>query len=238
MFDKEAIEFLMSFRDTEIIEHNGIKYSPRSLRKVPEVHPEAFSTKTLASLVELILAEADHPRLDDLVVHVESPTTVHVFSVLRNDFERFHLYTASAELPRVQLGSFLELEEMLIMLKSTFVQSETRDKLISLLGNIKEESVKTSSDDGISQTVTAKVGIASLGNVTLPPVVPLAPYRTFVEVEQPEGEFLLRLRNGPVVALFEADGGAWELQARTSIKKFFEEQLADLIGDGRLAVTE
>lgn len=238
MFDREALEFLMSFRDTEIVEHDGIKYSPRHLFKVPEAQPEVFQTKTLASLVELILAEADHPRLGDLIVHVESPTTVHVFSVLRDDFERHHLYTASAELPRMQFGSFLELEEMLIALKSVFVPTETRDKLITLLGNIQEKNVRTSFDDGISQEVVAKTGVVSVSNVTLPPIVPLSPYRTFIEVPQPEGEFLLRLRNGPVAALFEADGGAWKLQARYNIKGFFQEQLSDLIADGRLIITE
>lgn len=93
-------------------------------------------------------------------------------------------------------------------------------------------------DDGISQTVAAKTGIATVSNVTLPPIIKLAPYRTFVEVEQPEGEFLLRLQNGPKAALFEADGGAWKIQARKNIKNYFLDELEDLVLIGKVIITE
>ena len=33
-------------------------------------------------------------------------------------------------------------------------------------------------------------------------------------------------------ALFEADGGAWELAAKRNIAEFFSEQLADEINEG------
>lgn len=72
----------------------------------------------------------------------------------------------------------------------------------------------------------------------LPPIIKLAPYRTFIEVEQPEGEFLLRLQKGPSAALFEADGGAWKIQARKNIKEYFLDKLADLVALGTVIVTE
>jgi len=235
---RAAIEYIVKLGNTEVTEHNGFKFVNRQLTQLPEDAPVIFSTKTLASLVELIQKEHAHNALGDLIIHVESPTKVNVHTVLRGHLERFNLYSATAELPRITFDNYLDLEAMNIMLKSTFVQNDTRDKLIAILGNVKEEAVKTSSDDGMSQSVVAKTGIATVGNVKIPPIVNLAPYRTFVEVEQPEGEFLLRLQQGPKAALFEADGGAWKMAARKNIKDYFENALSYLIADGKVIVTE
>lgn len=136
------------------------------------------------------------------------------------------------------LIGFLEIEKVIILLKSAFVATESRDKLIAVLGNIMEENIQNTSDDGISQKVVAKTGIATKANVIIEPIISLVPYRTFLEVDQPEGEFLLRLHNGPEAALFEADGGAWKIEARRNIKLCFETALADLIEQGQVVVTE
>lgn len=235
---EKALQYIMNFRDTEITEHNGLRYSTRQLVQLPEDKPKLFETKTLASIVDLIVKESSHSSINDLVVHVDSPTVVNVLTTLRGHLDRFTLYSAVAELPRITLGNFMELEAMNIMLKSTFVTSDSLDKLIQLLGNIQEEEVQTTSDDGFSQKVVAKTGIATRSNVVVNPIVRLAPYRTFVEVEQPESQFLLRLQSGPKAALFEADGGAWRLAARKNIKAYFENELSELIVAGKVIVTE
>ena len=61
------------------------------------------------------------------------------------------------------------------------------------------------------------------------PRVPLRPFRTFQEVEQPESEFLLRMDEEGNIGLFEADGGMWKLTARQTVKAFLEAKLADLV---------
>ena len=58
-----------------------------------------------------------------------------------------------------------------------------------------------------------------------------------MEVEQPESEFLLRVRDGGEVGLFEADGGMWKLQAKNNIKSFFDNQLKELIEQSLVIVT-
>jgi len=58
----------------------------------------------------------------------------------------------------------------------------------------------------------------------VPNPVTLLPYRTFNEIAQPPGRFVLRMKSGvasgqrPAVALFEADGGAWQLEAIRRIR--------------------
>jgi len=234
----DAIEKILELAPMEQVLLNGVLYQSKKLYRTIEPKPEVFKTQTLASLVELINKEHNHGRLHDLIIHVSDPTVVDVYSVLREDLGRFHIYKAVAELPQQMFGQYQDLEKMVIGLKSTFVQSESRDALVTLLGNITEEAVKTSVDDGISQTVTAKTGIATVSKVPVNPIQLLAPYRTFVEVEQPGSEFLLRLQNGPRAAIFEADGGAWKMVARANIKAYFEDKLADLISLGSVVVTE
>jgi hypothetical protein len=93
------------------------------------------------------------------------------------------------------------------------------------VGNIKEENVRQTGDDGVTQTVTAKSGIARVEDVSVPNPVHLAPFRTFREVSQPLSPFVLRMKQGregglPTVALFEADGGKWKLDAIQFIRDY------------------
>ncbi len=46
------------------------------------------------------------------------------------------------------------------------------------------------------------------------------------------------MQNGPKVALYEADGGAWRITARQNIKLFFQVELEDLIDTNRVVVLE
>jgi hypothetical protein len=58
--------------------------------------------------------------------------------------------------------------------------------------------------------------------------VMLQPYRTFREVGQPQSEFLVRLQSGeklPTVAVFEADGGSWQVEAIQKIVRFLRDGL-------------
>ncbi|MED2748846.1 hypothetical protein P4307_32370, partial [Brevibacillus porteri] len=122
-----------------------------------------------------------------------------------------------------------DVENFNISLQSAFVPNSDRDLMLKLVGNVKEEAVNTIGDDGVSQSVVAKMGVATVGNVKVPNPVLLKPYRTFVEVEQPESNFIFRMRKGPECALFEADGGAWKLEAIDNIKEYLTAELAEEI---------
>lgn len=94
----------------------------------------------------------------------------------------------------------------------------------------------STNDNGISQTVEARQGVALKTTVQIKPRVPLRPFRTFQEVEQPESEFLIRLDEEGNIGLFEADGGMWKLTARQTVKAFLEEKLADLVNSGAVYI--
>lgn len=110
------------------------------------------------------------------------------------------------------------------------------DYLLDLLSRINKENGVTTRDNSVSQEVEARQGISLKALVQVKPRISMRPYRTFLEVEQPESEFILRLDEDGNVGLFEADGGMWKMQAKASIVAYFEEKLADEISAGKVIV--
>jgi hypothetical protein len=132
-------------------------------------------------------------------------------------------------------GRFITAEEFVIGLQSLFVDSDDRASVLALVGNLREEAVRTTSDNGVTQTVTARQGVAMAAEKDVPTLVKLRPFRTFREVAQPASDFVLRLRGGgkegggqPMVALFEADGGAWKAEAIGLVVGYLKAQLAGI----------
>lgn len=66
----------------------------------------------------------------------------------------------------------------------------------------------------------------------------LRPFRTFLEVEQPESEFLLRVDPDEGIGFFEADGGIWKLEAKKNIADYFLKNMGDLIDAGKVVVMQ
>ena len=63
--------------------------------------------------------------------------------------------------------------------------------------------------------------------MVVPNPVLLKPYRTFIEVQQPESAFIFRMQDGPRAALFEADGGAWRIEAMENIRAYLAKELKE-----------
>lgn len=149
--------------------------------------------------------------------------------------DRYSLYSASCDVPGFREG-FREPEQAIIELRSKFAPDEGVDYLLDLLSRINKENGVTTRDNGVSQEVEARAGISLKQMVQVKPRVTLCPYRTFLEVKQPESEFILRLDEDGNVGLFEADGGMWKMEAKRRISAYFEENLAAEIEAGKVVV--
>lgn len=226
---QKALEYLVGLGAAETHEIEGQIYSDKPLHLVIEPKPAHLVVRNLSGLVDYL--KSNYDDLPPVLVHVESPTEVSVYGSFSRDWSRNHYIMASALLPSIPFGRFLDMESFNILLQSCFVPNEDRSNVLRIVGNVKEENVTSVGDDGISQQVTAKTGIATVENVIVPNPVLLKPYRTFVEVAQPESEFVFRMRSGPEAALFEADGGSWKLEAIQRIKDYLAEELAEQIRD-------
>lgn len=220
-------------------EVDGRHYTVRDIKPVYDPTPSAFVVNTLTGLVDYLKINVDKLDLDSLICHVVSPETVSVFSALHGNFQQRSEYVrAKLDMKGFEFDDYLSPEEFNIGLQSCFTDTpltvdgelKPTDKglVLKYVGNVKESVVKESGDDGVSQRMAVKIGIAAIEDVVLPNPVTLRPYRTFNEVEQPASAFVFRACNGPKFGLWEADNGAWKGAAMKNIKAFLEFKLHEL----------
>lgn len=217
------------------VEIDGREYSTTALhdprKKLEE--PTTIQLHSLDGLIDYLAANLDELKANDCMVHVASPTEVRIVSRLQGEFQQRFEYAAAKTRNITQgfFGVFWLLEEFIIALQARFVQTDDRASVLGVVGNVKDEHVKTVGDDGTSQQVTARQGVATVENVTVPNPVTLAPFRSFPEIDQPASPFILRMQSAGgelTAALFEADGGAWENEAIGRITAYLDGKVQGL----------
>lgn len=194
--------------------------------------PQPINVSTLTGIADYIKSNPDNYICESrkAIIQINSATEVNLYCQLQleaNDAERALLVKSKAITPHLNLSRQMPIEEFIIMLQSQFSQTEHRDALLKIVSNLEEGENKTLKDNGLTQTVTVKSGVASLANETIPNPACLAPFRTFIEVEQPRSYYVCRLHNGGYVSLTDASGGEWENTAIQNVKKWFEDNLSD-----------
>lgn len=247
---KAAIEKIVELASPSVIQVNGKTFSNERFTEVKEqlYYPECLILNSLDGIVKMIQKEAKEKRLSDinvptddntveqrLYVRVSEYNRVDVFTSYDTQGVRTYLYRSNADVPGFREG-FRDRETMLIQLRSLFLQTPDVAYLLDLLSKMSDEEKVTSQDNGVTQVVEARKGVALKEQVEVRPRVKLTPFRTFLEVDQPESEFLLRVGDGGRVGLFEADGGVWKLVAKRSIAAYLEGRLKDLVEAGRAVI--
>lgn len=227
---KQALEYLVGLGQVKTLDINGQTYSTERLDHVKIPKTTALQVNSLTGLLDYIKSGFDSDSFVGTLVHVVSYDKVRLISQLLNDAGREDYMIAEAFSPVFRFNKFYDHESFIIAMQSCFVPNVDSAVILQVVGNIRDEAVRNFGDDGVSQMVSAKTGIALVEDVKVPNPVMLAPFRTFVEIEQPESKFVFRMRsgeNGPECALFEADGGAWRLDAMENIKEYLQVQLKD-----------
>ena len=241
-FLKDAIDRVVELAKPFTLEtHGGHQFCSATLREVkPNVEsPERYSVDTLEALVKLIRTEGikHSPKL---YMCVDSARRVMVDTTYTHrdyaEYSRLPLYEAVTDVPSISINQSISQERAVVELQSLYAVTPDRDYLLSLLSRIDVNQGVSSVDNGISQEVSVRTGAVLKEQQTVQPIVRLQPYRTFLEVEQPASDFLLRLDKEGRPALYEADGGAWKLEAKRNIAAYLGEQLADLVESGNVVV--
>lgn len=234
---KAMIEKIQEMTAPKTYEVEGSVYASKELVHVMDKKPmpSCIELTGLDSVCKLVRNEAEHVGLK-IFVQVKDYKSVSVFTELDEDEDRLYLYKCYADTPAVTMGRYMPYENAVIELRSLYIPNDDTDYLLQLLGSISSESRVTSSDNGVTQKVEAKSGIALNSMVAIKPRVSLQPFRTFVEVAQPESEFLLRISERGEIGFFPADGGVWKLEATRNVAGFFEDALKDLIEKGLVVV--
>jgi hypothetical protein len=234
---KAMIQEIVKMAAPTVHEVDGSVYSSKELVHVVDKKPmpRCIDLTGLDSVCKMVRNEWDHVG-QQIFIQVKDYRTVSVFTSLDSDEDRLYLYKCAADTPSVTMGSFMPYEKAVIELRSLYIPTEDHEYLLELISSISSESKVTSSDNGVTQKVEARSGIALNSLVTIKPRVNLRPFRTFVEVEQPDSDFLLRVNDHGEVGLFPADGGVWKLEATRNVADYFEKELSDLIEKGTVVV--
>ena len=234
---KEFVNRLVELAAPTIHEVEGSVYSNQELVHIQDKKPmpKCIDLTGLDSICKMVRNEAEHVGLQ-IFIQVKDYKSVSVFTELDEDEDRLYLYNCVADTPAVAMGRFMAYENAVIELRSLYIPNKGTEYLLQLLSSISNESKVTSSDNGVTQQVEARSGIALNSMVKIEPRVTLQPFRTFVEVAQPESEFLLRINERGEIGFFPADGGVWKLEATRNVAAYFEDKLKDLVETGAVVV--
>ena len=234
---KSFVDRIVALAAPTTVEVDGSVYSNQELTFIQDKKPmpRCIDLTGLDSVCKMVRNEAEHVGLQ-IFIQVKDYKNVSVFTALDGDEDRLYLYKCVADTPAVTTDRFMPYEKAVIELRSLYIPNEGSKYLLNLLSSISNESKVTSSDNGVTQQVEARSGIALNSMVKVEPRVALQPFRTFIEVEQPESEFLLRINDRGEIGLFPADGGVWKLEATRYIAGYFEANLKDLVEAGTVVV--
>lgn len=231
---KEAIQQIEQLAVTaEGVEKIDVEGLPHIIYK-GEVKPlrlplaKELTVRTLGGLVDYLKANRDDLDLSDLVVTVDNPGHVSVRGPALKDGRRaLHLVAqepdASAKFDSF-VNRYMNVEDFIVGAQRHFRTGfGDLTALLAVVGNISQADVRQVEDDGVTQNVTTRAGITKVGSVPLPSPTMLCPRRSFAEVELALVPFIVRVRKAeplPQIALFEADGDTWKIDAADKVRAF------------------
>ncbi|WP_312070414.1 hypothetical protein [Anaerotignum propionicum] len=233
---KEALQYIVGLNEVKTMILEGRNFTDKKIYPVEEPIIVPLRISSLAGVVQYVkeIAQTEKGWLTDgdapLVISIKDHCTVEICSsIVSAELNRQKLLLSEFTAPNFRFGEFYDAESFNIKMQSVFLDTEDKEIILKVVGNLKEESVRNVGDDGVSQSVNVKVGIATVAEVKVPNPVKLKPFRTFFEAGQPESLFVFRMREGGKCALFEADGGEWKEAAKQNIFDFLEYELAEEI---------
>lgn len=217
-----------------IEEINGVEYekTARGYSLLQNTHTKYIEVNSLDGLVGMIDAYLNETKDTDIkapfIVNIDF-NNIQVMSALGNDKIRNYLIEANPMIPNLEMGHRLTVEELIILLSTSYVPTENTTKFINSLSSLRVVEEVEFNDDGIGQTVVAKQGASMNKSFQVQPIVKLQPIRSYAEIEQVESKFLFRVNKDGTVCLRDADGGQWKYEVQKRIFDYLKEKLNDLI---------
>lgn len=241
---RDAIQLLLDVGEDlakpEVLEIAGKTYCTKSMTRYGKEEMAAPLTAcSLNSLLDYLHNNINELR-DHMIIHVESPTRVRLISGLTKERNRECLFEVNTNPNGFLFNHYYDQEDFIINMQTAFEQSNETALILTVAGNVENKTVANYGDDGTSQKATISKGIAGKEDVIVPNPVTLRPYRTFLEVEQPESKFIFRIREdnsgAPAFKLVDADGGLWKYSAVEKIKDYLRASLSKKAFDTWISV--
>lgn len=242
MITKEAIEQLQdSSQEPQVIEMEGFNYliTPQSMNAKAHtpVKPDCLIIGSLTGLVEYLKNADPAAELwkegDRYVIHIANYNNVtlqsglHPMHMIRRTF-----ISAQVAGNKFPFERFFTTDQFIIALMSNFVDNDKSRELLEFVSSIRADSSREEVDRGVSQAVTVKKGITTLGDAIVPNPVALQPYVTFAEIPQPIRQYVFRIRQGkaedPIMCgLFPIESNMWKTSVTDDIRDYFKDHMQD-----------
>lgn len=226
--DSSFVEAIVDLAKTEVVSVEGREYATK---EVFEPVPKQFDFPTinlcsLDGLVDYVKKNIDEQEMKKCQIICRHDKVRVVGQPQGEQRLRDVLAEAHSDTQFTGLSSWLDQESFRIWMATQFEPTPDRDAILVFLTKIVDENIKTSEDNGISQIVTAKVGVAAVGPKEVPSPLKLKPLRTFLEIDQPDGTFVFRLRKTSRIemALFEVATN-WQRTAALDVQVYLEKAL-------------
>ncbi|MEG1016826.1 MAG: hypothetical protein RSE36_03350 [Oscillospiraceae bacterium] len=235
---KEFVEKIVSMDEPHIKAIDGRSFSDKKMEPIVELSDcllSGLNTNTLTSIIDYVANDVDRPHEINedarYIIHVSDYNRVSLMREANRYRKREPIIETVSNNGTFKFNSFMDIETLIIQLQSSFIMTDNLKNLLSAVSSISDTTEVQQRDDGVTQAVTAKTGVALVSKKDLPNPISLCPYRTFPEVNQPEMQFVFRVRKskyeGIEAALYEADGERWKLKTISDIKAFFDGILGD-----------
>lgn len=239
----EFVSKILSLNAPNVQTFGGLSYVDKGMHLVTPPEPPAVECSTLQGLVDLFDNGLDKITADKVLFHVTSPCSVEIMAGEADDYGRRRVWaeTKYQKCKEFAFGQWMDPESFIIACQQSFQRvkienedgsfAKDLDYVLKIASGISAEQVQSNDDDGLAQRVAVKRGITLKEETILRPMVNLAPYRTFAEIDQVISQFVFRARIGTGsinLALFEGDGGRWKLGAVANIKAWLEPKLANV----------
>jgi hypothetical protein len=226
---KEAIEKILGLAPPIQVLVDERVYTDKALMAVKPPIEAAINVSSLQGFANLIREKLNDLDATDRLIHVVDYCTVKLIERTTDQWAQRVTDINATPVPTeaFSFGKFLSQEEFIIGVAAKFAETEDKKYVIDIASSLTATGTKQAEDDGLTQKITAKRGLSLPSEKVVKNRVTLAPFRTFPEVRQPASEFLFRLRadredSMPTLALFEADGGKWKLDAINEICRYLE----------------
>jgi hypothetical protein len=224
---RDAINKILELSVPAMQEIDGRTYSDRNIFEVVPPRPDLLMFNGLSGIASAL---SELETFDNVFLHVEDELNVSI-KLSNPDVHGRVIETARATAKQhvadFKFDRYYDTEDFIIEMQACFVQNDVTDRIIKMASGVTGTSEVNLSDDGVSQSVTTGKTIKSTVKIENP--LFLQPYRTFVEVPQPESPYILRVRTeGTRMALYQAGAGLWKKQAMDNIAAYFAEKFPEL----------
>lgn len=127
------------------------------------------------------------------------------------------------------LGQFMDAEEFSVNLRARTADGGDREKLLAAMEKVTLGQTKSVTRLGAVARLEIKVaGQEDAAHHELPLAWNLALRRTFPEIDQPQGEYVLRVKldgDQPEFCLVDGGGGTWKHAACVAIRSYLAEEI-------------